>query len=580
MVHTYNNLLIFSLHQGCRVVEARGHYVIPGGIDPHTHFQTQFMGATTADDFYTGSRAAIAGGTTTILNHVILPGSGLIDAFDRFRSLAEDRICCDFGLHIAITNYVDGRTEQEMETLVKDRGVNSFKVFMAYKNSLQLSDGQLIKVFDICKKLGAIPLVHAENGDVIDHLSSKLLKLGVTGPEGHLQARPEEIEGEATHRAITLANAVGCPVYIVHVMSKSAAEEISRARNNGLVVFGETITAALGSDGTNCFSRCWKHAAGHIMSPPLRPDRTTPEALMGYLSSGQLSVTGSDHCTFNAVAKALGEKNFTKIPNGVNGVEERMAIVWEKGVKTGKLTLPQFVAATSANAAKIFNIYPRKGRIAIGSDADVVVWGRRPTTISKNSHHSAVDFNIFEGTNTEFNPIVVIAGGRIVLDEEGKLHTIQGSGRYVPGTPFSHIAFSRLIQRDLNLGPIKVDRSATVAPIEVASKEQTGKSVVDPPPAKGGDGENRNGAKPSTPLSLSTELDAFRLSEQGPHSPSGSSTGSNTPTKFHKTATRSGVRSQQDSSFALTGEQVDDDKKGRTAIKLHQPPGGKSSGLW
>lgn len=530
------------------------------------------MGANTADDFYTGSRAAIAGGTTTIMNHVILPGTGLIDAFDRFRAMAEDRICCDFGLHIAITSYNEGRTEQEMETLVKDRGVNSFKVFMAYKNYLQLSDGQLIKVFDICKKLGAVPLIHAENGDVIDHLANKLLKLGVTGPEGHIQARPEEVEAEATYRAITVANAVGVPLYVVHVMSKSAAEEISKARNNGLVVFGETLAAALGTDGTNCFSRCWKHAAAHVMSPPLRPDRTTPEALMGYLASGQLSVTGSDHCTFNSPVKAMGEKNFTKIPNGVNGVEERLAIVWEKGVKTGKLTLPQFVAATSSNAAKIFNIYPKKGRIAVGSDADVVVWGRKPSTISKNSHQSAVDFNIFEGTNTEFNPIVVISAGRIVLDEEGKLHTIQGSGRYVSGPPFSHIAFSRLIQRDLNLGPIKVDRSA-VASVDL-SKEQHGKTEQK-------SNEDRNGAKPSTPvLSLSTELDAFRMSEAGPHSPSGSSTGSNTPSKFHKTTTRSGVRSQQDSSFALTGEQVDDDKKGRTAIKLHQPPGGKSSGLW
>ena len=536
------------------------------------------MGATTADDFYSGSRAAIAGGTTTIINHVIPSGSSLLDAFDRTRALAEDRICCDFALHVAVASYSDGKTEQEMETLVKDRGVNSFKVFMAYKNLLQLSDGQLIKVFDICKKLGALPLVHAENGDLIDHLSTKLLKLGVTGPEGHLQSRPEEAEAEATHRAITLANAVGAPLYVVHVMSKSAAEEISRALNNGNVVFGETLAAALGSDGTNCYSRCWKHAAAHIMSPPLRADRTTPEALMGYLSSGQLSVTGSDHCTFNSTSKALGEKNFTKIPNGVNGVEERLSVVWEKGVKTGKLTLPQFVAVTSSNAAKIFNMYPRKGRIAVGSDADVVVWGRKPITVSKSTHHSAVDFNIFEGMNTEFNPIVVISAGRVVLDEEGKLHTIQGSGRYLASTPFSHIAFSRLIQRDLNLGPIKVDRSAAAVAAAAAAAQESNKEQTDKGASE--QGETRNGSKPTTPLSLSTEIEGFRITEGGAHSPSGSSTGSNTPTKFHKIATRSGVRSQQDSSFALTGEQVDDDKKSRTAIKLHQPPGGKSSGLW
>lgn len=310
---------------GCRIVEARGHYVMPGGVDPHTHLQTEFMGATTADDFYSGSRAALAGGTTTIINHVFDDKNrGLVDAFDRVRKAAEDKVCCDFGLHVAVTGFSDpGKVEREMETLVQERGVSSFKVFMAYKGSLQLTDLQLIKVFDVCKKVGAIPLVHAENGDVIDFLSKKLIRVGVTGPEGHLQSRPEEVEAEAVHRAVTLADQVGCPLYVVHVTGKPAADELARARARGAVVFGETIAAAIGTDGTHVFNSCWRHAAAHVMSPPLRLDKSTPDHLLNLLGCGQLQVLGSDHAVFKSGQKAVGEKDFRKIPNGVNGVEER-----------------------------------------------------------------------------------------------------------------------------------------------------------------------------------------------------------------------------------------------------------------
>ena len=397
---------------GCRVVDARGHYVIPGGIDPHTHMQLPFMGTRAVDDFYTGTKAAIAGGTTTIIDFVIAPDVGLVDGYDRWRSWADGKSCCDYGLHVAVTSWKDGATEREIEILTKERGVNSFKCFMAYKGSLMIGDSELLKVFDVCKRNGALPMVHAENGDIIDYLSKKILKLGVTGPEGHLQSRPEEVEAEATHRAITLADQIGAPLYVVHVMSKSASDEVTKARTKGMVVFGEALAAGLGSDGTHYFNRCWRHAAGHVLSPPLRPDKSTPDHLMNLVSAGLLETTGSDHCVFTGQQKSLGEKDFSKIPNGVNGVEERLAIIWEKGVKTGKMTPSQFVAATSANAARVFNIYPRKGRVSPGSDADVVVWGRNPKIISAENHHSAVDFNIFEGTATEFNPIVVISNGR------------------------------------------------------------------------------------------------------------------------------------------------------------------------
>ena len=524
------------------------------------------MSCKTADDYYSGSRAAIAGGTTTIINHIIQPGVNPFDAFKRAKAIASDKICCDFGFHASITDFKEGSTEKDIENLIRE-GVNSVKVFMAYKDYLQLTDDKIIKVFDICKRLGVLPLVHAENGDAIDFLTKKLVKVGITGPEGHLQSRPEELEAEATHRAITLADSVGVPLFVVHVMSKSASDEVARARSNGKVVFGEVVSSALALDGTQCLSRCWAHAAAHIMSPPLRPDVDTPNHLMNLLGCGQLQVTGSDHCVFSSKDKKMGEKDFRKIPNGVNGVEERLSILWEKGVKTGRLSVTDFVAVSSSNAAKIFNMYPRKGRIAVGSDADVVVFGRKPGVISKNQHHSAVDFNVFEGIHTEFNPIVVVAGGKIVLDEEGKLHISQGSGKFIPRPASSTVCFSRLIQRDLNLGPFKVDRSQ--AAVHEKNGVASGGDVVTPVKQK------------ESGLNIVTDLDALRTSEHPGHSPSGSSsTGSLTPTGFHKTITKSGVRSQQDSNFKLTGQQIDDDKLGRTSVKLHQPPGGKSSGIW
>lgn len=532
------------------MVDARGHYVIPGGIDPHTHFNFPFMNSHTIDDFYSGTKAALAGGTTTIIDLAVSSDTGLIETFQKWRNLADGKACCDYGLHVAITSWKDGVTEKEMEYLCKEKGVNSFKCFMAYKDILMLRDLELIKVFSACKRIGALPMIHAENGDIIDHLCKNLLKLGVTGPEGHLQSRPEEVEAEAAHRAITLAHSVGSPLYIVHVMSSSAASEICRAREKGYIVYGETIAAGLGTDGSHYFNRCWRHAAGHILSPPLRLDKKTPENLMNLLGCGQLETTSSDHCVFTAQQKALGKENFTKIPNGVNGVEERMMIVWEKGVKTGKLDPCKFVAVTSTNAAKIFNIFPRKGKIAVGSDADIVVWGKNPKVIKAESHFSQVDFNIFEGVHVDFSPIVVICQGRVVLDEDGKLQVLQGAGRFIDTPRFSPYIYSRIFERE-NVRPIKVDRSeAALQKQKPNDLETCVKSVVD---------------------------SGF---PEAPSSPALSNASSGGAGGFHKTHTRSGVRNQQDSGFKLTGEQVDDDKLNRTGIKVHNPPGGKSSGIW
>ncbi|RWS22874.1 dihydropyrimidinase-like isoform X6 [Leptotrombidium deliense] len=523
------------------------------------------MGTRTVDDFYSGTKAALAGGTTMVIDFAAASDVGLIDSYQRWRNWADEKVCCDYGLHVIVTSWKDGVTDKEIETLVKEKGVNSFKCFMAYKKEgMMLSDEDMVKLFATCKSNGAVPMVHAENGEAIEYLKKKLIRLGVTGPEGHLQSRPEEIEGEATHRAITLANQVGSPLYVVHVMSKSAAEEVLRAKSRGNIVIGEALAAGIGTDGTHYFNRCWRHAAGHVLSPPLRPDRNTPEYLLNLLASGQLETIGSDHCVFTSQQKSMGQADFTKIPNGVNGIEERLMVLWEKGVKTGKLDPCKFVAVTSSNIARVFNIYPRKGRIAVGSDGDVVVWGKKPKVIKAENHNSLVDFNIFEGLAVEHSPIAVVANGKVVLDEDGTLHVSQGSGRYIPTPPFPNFIYSRVIEREVNMGPIKVDRSGYV-------KEK--------------EANHKNSIEPQITSTKQIEISAAPSPYVGggPPSPVPSSVGSGgsmTPSGFHQIQTRSGVRNLQDSTFKLTGEQIDDDRMSRTGIKVHNPPGGKSHGLW
>jgi dihydropyrimidinase len=406
------------------------------------------MGTRTSDDFYTGTRAALAGGTTMIMNFILenreMP---LLDAYKLNRQNADTKVCCDYALHACVYNYNE-KVAQEMEVLSKEKGVNSFKMFMAYKDVFMIRDDDLIKVFKKCKELGTIAMVHAENGDLVHECQQKIHDLGITGPEGHLLSRPEEFEAEATNRAVTIAHEVNCPLYVVHVMSKSSALVISDAKRRGCVVIGEPIAAGLGTDGTHYFNKCWRHSAGHVMSPPLREDPSTPGYLMDLLSNGDLDCTGTDHCTFNTNQKALGKDDFSKIPNGVNGVEDRMSVIWEKGVHSGKMDAKKFVAVTSTNAAKIFNVYPRKGCIAKGSDADIVVWDPEATrTISAKTHHQTVDFNIFEGLTCHGVPSVVISNGRVVL-EDGNLVVVQGSGRFVETPCFPEHVYSRVAVRD------------------------------------------------------------------------------------------------------------------------------------
>jgi dihydropyrimidinase len=419
---------------GAKVVDAAGQYVMPGGIDPHTHMNLPFMGTVTADDFYTGTAAGLAGGTTTIIDFVIPnPQQPLLEAYHQWRGWAA-KAAGDYTFHVAITWWSE-RVHEEMGVLVRDHGVNSFKHFMAYKNAIMADDETLVKSFRRSLELGAIPTVHAENGELVYQLQRDLLARGITGPAAHPLSRPPAVEAEAANRAIAIAGVLETPLYIVHVSCKESLDAITRARAAGQRVYGEALAGHLIVDDSVYQHPDFDFAAGHVMSPPFR-GKEHQRALWQGLRGGNLHTTATDHCTFCDAQKAAGRDDFTKIPNGCGGVEDRMAVIWDEGVNNGLLTPSEFVRVTSANAAQIFNIYPRKGVIQPGADADVVVWDPAGTrTISAKTQFAKGGFNVFEGRTVKGIPSTTVAAGKVVF-HRGELMAVEGAGRHVDRPPF------------------------------------------------------------------------------------------------------------------------------------------------
>jgi len=440
---------------GAQTLDASGQYILPGGIDPHTHMQLPFMGTVTADDFFTGTAAGLAGGTTSIIDFVIPdPQEPPMAAYRKWRGWAE-KSAADYGFHVAITWWSE-QVHADMGQLVQEEGVNSFKHFMAYKNAIMCDDETLVNSFQRALELGAMPTVHAENGELVYRLQQDVAKKGITGPEGHPLARPPLVEAEAAQRAIAIAEVLGVPIYVVHVSCQEAADAIARARARGQRVYGEVLAGHLLIDDSVYRDPDFARAAAHVMSPPFRP-KAHQEALWRGLQSGQLQTTATDHCVFCAAQKAMGQKNFAHIPNGTGGVEERMAVIWDAGVNSGRLTPSEFVAITSANAARLFNIYPRKGFIGAGADADLVLWDPEGTkTISAKTQHSKGDFNIFEGRSVRGIAAHTVSQGRVVY-ANGELRAEPGRGRYIARPAFG-ANFQALQKRARHLAPAAVAR--------------------------------------------------------------------------------------------------------------------------
>ncbi|OOY28751.1 MAG: dihydropyrimidinase [Rhodobacteraceae bacterium] len=414
--------------KGDEVIDATGCYVMPGGIDPHTHLEMPFMGTYSADDFESGTRAALAGGTTMVIDFALpSPGEGLLDALKKWDNKST-RAHCDYSFHMAITWWGE-QVFNEMKE-VTDRGINTFKHFLAYKGALMVNDDELFASFKRCAELGAIPLVHAENGDVVAEMSAKLLAEGNTGPEAHAYSRPSQVEGEATNRAIMIADMAGVPLYVVHTSCEEAHEAIRRAKMNGKRVWGEPLIQHLTLDESEYFDKDWDHAARRVMSPPFR-NKQHQDSLWAGLSSGTLSCVATDHCAFTTDQKRYGVGDFTKIPNGTGGLEDRMPMLWTEGVNKGRITMNEFVAVTSTNIAKILNCYPKKGAVLVGADADLVVWDPEATkTISASSQQSAIDYNVFEGKEVRGLPRYTLSRGTVAWGD-GKIQSTEGHGEFV-----------------------------------------------------------------------------------------------------------------------------------------------------
>ena len=417
---------------GARVIDAAGMYVIPGGIDAHTHLDMPFGGTTSADDFETGTRAAAFGGTTSIVDFAIQGrGTKMRAALDTWWKKAEGRACIDYGLHMIVTD-LGGAGLEDMDEMV-DEGVASFKLFMAYPNVLMVDDATIFRALSQTAKNGALICMHAENGSVIDVIIARALAEGKTAPVYHALTRPPRAEAEAVHRAIAMAEIAGAPVYIVHLSSEDALHEVREARDRGVPAFAETCPQYL-LLSIEELERPNFEGAKYVFTPPLRPKEHQPKLWDG-LKHDHLQVVSTDHCPFCFEdQKILGKDDFTKIPNGGPGIENRLQLMYHHGVNKGQLSLNRFVELTSTTPARIFGMYPKKGEIAPGSDADLVIWDPDAAlTISAKTHHMRVDYSMFEGYEVRGNARTVLSRGEVIVDG-GEFLGKAGRGNYLKRT--------------------------------------------------------------------------------------------------------------------------------------------------
>ncbi len=414
------------------VVDAAGKLVMPGGVDVHTHLDMPLGDTTSADDFESGTIAAAHGGTTTLIDFAVQDrGQGLYPALESWMKRAEDKAVIDYGFHMIVCE-LNEQVAVEMDKMVRDEGVTSFKLFMAYPERLMVDDATIFKALSRTRENGGLICMHAENGSVIDTLVAEALRRGQTAPKYHALTRPTHTEAEATGRAIALAEMAGVPIYIVHLSCADALEKVRQARDRGLPAYAETCPQYLFLSSEE-YERPGFEGARYVMSPPLR-EKGHQEELWKGLAGNDLQVVATDHCPFSMdepPQKQAGRDDFSKIPGGAPGIETRLMLVWDGGVRTGRIDPHRFVEIVSTNPARIFGLWPKKGTVAVGSDGDLVLWDpERETTLAAASLHMRVDYNPYEGRVVHGGPAVVLSRGEVLVDH-GRFLGQTGRGQYV-----------------------------------------------------------------------------------------------------------------------------------------------------
>lgn len=423
-------------------IDASGKYVIPGGIDVHTHLDMPFGGTKSSDDFFSGHKAAAFGGTTCHIDFAVQPqGATLLQTLDAWKGRAAGKAAIDYAFHIAITNLTDAVMDEIPHCV--EYGVTSLKLFMAYKGSLQVDDSTLFRTLQIAGEHNILICVHAENGDAIDILIKQAVAEGHTEPVYHVLTRPPELEAEATERAIRLAEVANAPLYVVHLTNEGALHAVKEARGRGKPIYAETCTQYFFFTKDD-LARPGFEGAKYVCSPPFRTEHDQ-EVLWQAVADGSLQVVSTDHCPFwyeggvhgRPGGKELGRESFAQIPNGCPGIEDRMKLLYTYGVRAGRISLNRWVELCCTNPAKLFGMYPQKGTIAVGTDADLVVWdGEARQTLSAAGIHGQIDYNLYEGMDVTGVPSVVLSRGQILV-ENGDWKGTQGAGQFVHRKPFA-----------------------------------------------------------------------------------------------------------------------------------------------